>query len=178
MKLKKPLEFGEWVFYIGEEGVPDSQLLRIPLQGYASSKKHLLRAVASIFEAYASQGKPEYKDAALKEAAMMNLTYYDYLGKLVEHQICIRHGGSRGGKCNSSGFGDKLHALAEGIDSIVDKSPKLIQKAFEKVVKSTILDGKIIRPNTKPRLGGCSSCGGKRAFSKTGLNMGRAGRLQ
>lgn len=178
MRLKDPLNYGSWIFFIGEESEDDSQLLRIPEQGTMNSRKNITRAVMATFESLARQGKPEYKQVAMEEAQMMNLSYDAYVAKVIEHQICIREGGVGGGKCYPSGIGDKLHSFAEKIDAKIDKAPKLVKKVFEKVVKSTVFQGKKVSPGRKVRLGGCSACGGSRSFSRAGKNMGRAGRMQ
>lgn len=174
MKLKRPLNFGRWEFFVEQDS---GEEYRIPAAGFAKSSRGLSILVDAYFNSQAMQGKPEYLDSAKKEARALHIEYWDYLTNLIEHQICLRNGGSGGKLCNSSGLGDDLHSLAEGVDSIIEKSPKIVKKVVATALRSTLLRGKKISNNVQPRLSGCSACGGSKSYNKQGNNLGRAGRL-
>ncbi len=165
------------MFFIGEENEADSNLLRIPLEGSFKSRNNLVSAVIATFSSLSTQGKPEFLKAAQEEAEMMKVPYERYISMIVEHQICIRSGGLSGGLCYSSGVGDKLHSYAEALDRKVARAPKILQKVYAKAASAalSVVNQTPVKTN---KIGGCSSCRGRKSFSAKGKNMGRAGRMQ
>jgi hypothetical protein len=61
--------------------------------------------------------------------------YWEYLSALVEHQICVRNGGTQGGLCSSSGLGDRLHAFVEKLDDAIDQKAGILEKAAKVLFK-------------------------------------------
>jgi hypothetical protein len=170
MKLKNHLQYGTWAFYIGE----DEDTIRIPSEGFARNRKAIVSAVIGTFDSLASQGKPEYKENAQKEAEMMKLQYSDFIASLIEHQICVRTT-ERKGLCLPSGIGDRIHAAVALVDSVTEAAPTPVRKAVQGIAQKVT---KALSGKATKRFSGCSSCGGTRNFSAKNLNMGRAGRMR
>jgi hypothetical protein len=173
MRIKNTLSFGSWEFFIGE---PGEEEIRVPIEGFIRSQRSIINAVSLQFDSLSLQGFPKYKEKALEEAKMMNLPYNIYLGKLIEHQICLRHGGLSSGICSSSGFGDKIHYMAEKVDTLIDKTPPVIQRIASTFIKSVTHQKGSSVGAKRVRLGGCGGCGGRRVYTSQGKNLGRAGR--
>lgn len=172
MKLKKPLNFGRWEFYIaiGEEEV------RVPVGGFAKSAGSLARAVKETFKSLDAQGIGNFTGTAEKEAAALGMGIEEYYSDLVQHQICLRAGGMKSGICNSSGLGDSIHHVAEKVDAVLGKS-KIGRAISSKIGKKLFGGKKVSVSDGQPRMSGCRSCGGSRAYRSGERNLGRAGKL-
>ena len=168
MKLKKPLQYGTWSFYIGEKDE-----YRVPVEGFARSRQALVSAVYLMLQHLSKQGKPEYLARATEEAAKMKVDITEYLKMVVEHQICVRAPSKD--LCQSSGLGDKLHSFVAAIDSVTERAPSPIKTAYQSVAKVVT---KAISGEAKPKLSSCRSCGGTKSFSGKMFNLGRAGRMR
>ena len=170
MKLKNHLRYGTWAFYIGE----GEDTIRIPNEGFMKSRTAITQAVMSTMDVLASQGKPEYKENALKEAKMMGLSSHDFIAALIEHQICVRTT-ERKGLCLPSGIGDRIHSAVALVDSVTEAAPAPVKKVVQSIAQKVT---KAISGTTHRRFSSCSSCGGTRSMSSKNLNMGRAGRMR
>jgi len=173
MKLKNPLSFGSYAFYIGE----GEDTIRIPSAGFSNSKNRVVDGIISMFDALAAQGEPGYKDRATEEASRLSIPYTKYIGLLLEHQICIRAGGMKSGICQGSGLGDTLHSFSGKVDDTIEKAPDFIKKPLQKLISSTVLRKETGDIRRTGRVSGCSGCGGTRTFTKAAWNFGRVGRL-
>lgn len=172
MKLKNPLQYGTWAFYIGE-----NDDIRIPTEGFSRSKKGLMQAVDGMFQNLAKQGEPEYLQRAKAEAEKMGIPYMDFLGRLIEHQICVRMKDNNG-ICLPSGIGDKIHSFIGEVEDTIERAPKPLKTLGQAIIRKSL---KIVNKNkvaapTKAKT--CSSCGGTKSFTKAAWNFGRAGRMQ
>ena len=130
-----------------------------------------------MFDTLATQGESGYKDRAVAESRRLGKSYSQYIGELLEHQICLRAGGLSSGICQGSGLGDTLHTFSGKVDDTIEKAPDFIKKPLQKLISSTVLrkeSGDIRRTG---RVSGCSGCGGTRTFTKAAWNFGRVGKL-
>jgi hypothetical protein len=166
MKLKKPLQYGTWSFYIGE-----NDEIRVPAEGFARTRPSLVHAVTLTLDKLAEQGRPEFKQRAEEEAKRMKIGLNQFLHIAVEHQICVRAASRE--LCQSSGYGDKIHSFVGTIDDLAEAAPAPIKAAYQKVASAVT---KAISGESKPRLSSCRSCGGTKSLSGKMFNLGRAGR--
>jgi hypothetical protein len=174
MKLKRPLQYGTWAFFIGEDDE-----IRVPYEGFARTRPALVSTVHQTLLKLAEQGRPEFLDRAKEEAALMKMDLNNFLHAAVEHQICVRSANKD--ICQSSGIGDKIHSFVAKIDDAVlgvqsePEKETVVAKAYKAVAQSVT---EKISGQAKPRLSSCRSCGGSRSFSGQRLNIGRAGRMR
>jgi hypothetical protein len=169
MKLKNHLQFGNWVFYIGE-----NDDIRIPAEGSVRTKRAAIQMVASMFDRLAAQGEPGYKQRAEEEAKAMGISYVDFLGRIIEHQICLRMSSSE--KCLPSGIGDKIHSFIGEVEDTIERAPKPLKAVGQAIIRKSL---QLVNGNKKAtRARSCGSCGGTKSFTKSAWNFGRAGRMQ
>jgi len=173
MRLKNPLSFGSYAFYIGE----GEDTIRIPSAGFSNSKNRVVEGIISMFDTLAAQGEPGYRDRAVAESQRLGKSYSQYISLLLEHQICLRAGGLKSGICQGSGLGDTLHSFSGKVDDAIEKAPSIIKKPLQKLISSTVLRGESKDIRRTGRVSGCSGCGGTRTFTKAAWNFGRVGRL-
>lgn len=181
MKLKNPLSYGTWAFYIGE-----NDEIRVPAEGYLKTRQAMVNAVHQTLLTMAAQGRKEFLDTVEQEAKKVNVPVMAFLQNLVEHQICVRSPSKE--LCRSSSIGDKLHSLVAALDSTIlgeeenseqgEDGPKvrssIVAKAYRSIAKTVT---KKISGEEKPRLSSCRTCGGTRSLSGKMFNLGRAGRM-
>lgn len=172
MKLKNPLHFGTWAFYIG-----DNDEIRVPVEGFARTKSSLVQAVDGMFQTLAKQGEPGYLERAKEEASAMGLSYQQFLGKIIEHQICVRMPANNQ-YCIPSGIGDKLHSFIVSVEDAIESAPSPIKSVGTAIIQKSL---KIVNKKTSTapvKAKTCSACGGSKSFTAKAWNFGRAGRMQ
>lgn len=172
MKLKNSLTFGKWVAYIE---LPEGGELRVPEVGFAKTRAALVPLVLLSIDHLAVSGNPEYRVAIAKEAASLGMGVEEFVGLLVEHQLCVRSGGTQGGLCYNGGVGDAFHSLVERVDGVVERrAPKMVQGAIKAVVKKILPTSENAhKEGYRKVVSGCTSCGGRRSISREGNNAGR-----
>lgn len=166
MYLKNAQQYGDWRFFMV---APDGKEIVVPNTGRAGNLFQLTEIVKQQITQF--DKVTNYSEKPKEEAKALGYDWFTYLKKTVEHQICLR---SAEGLCWNDGVGDKLHGFSKEIDKKIDKLPSKIQRVAQSGVK--ILT-KLATGESKPRLGGCRTCGGRRTFSPEGNNLGRAGKL-
>lgn len=176
MQLKRPSQYGQWVFFIGgkdESDNPDEEVevIRVPRDGFYNRKFKLEAAVAQELKNLHAQGATGYLESVIDEATSYGKTMKEFLSILIEHQICVR-AGKASGLCWDSTFGDKIHSVTEKVDDLIAKAPEPVKKVWRKVVK--FATPKATVPN---RVSSCRSCGGGRSLKVSKNNRGRAGRI-
>lgn len=168
MKIKDHRRFTRWEFYLGEE-----DKYRIPREGHSGSREKLVKEVKEIMQSLEMQQVGNFWSKVKEEAEKYGAEVDQYLGLLIEHQICVRL--KQLGKdslCWSSGLGDTVHKyIGKAEDLLLSKSPGPLKKAYTGAVKKLL-------PGSGGRTRKCGACGGSSSFStKQKSNLGRVGIL-
>lgn len=160
MQPKDPNRVPDWDFYIlnikGEE-------VKV---GPFPTRERLINELLYLFDVFDKETSSKYTEKLRQKAVEHRIGFKEYIGKLVDHQICLR----RRLDCWSSGIGDDIHALAGKLDGIVDKAPKIVKKVYQSFAKK-------VTPSKVNRMGKCGACGGSRVMDPNSNNLGRAGIL-
>lgn len=128
----------------------------------------LLNVVMSLISAYDNATDGEYSKEQRRLAEREKIDFREYMGKIIEHQLCLRMKDRIG--CWNDGYGDKLHSMLTSVDGFIENTPAIMRTALTMAVAK-------ITPSKSPTFGGCASCGGTYAFNPQVDNLGRAGQM-
>lgn len=162
MWLKNPEKHQNWSFTLV---APNKEQVVVT----ATTKHDLVRKVINVIAQWDADGY-EYSKEPRKEAARLELDWWNYIDRCIENQICKN---LPSGSCYN-GRGDNLHAFFEGVDSMIDSLPTPVRLAGRILTKAATL---VATGKPVERLGSCRTCGGGRKFMNDSKNLGRKERL-
>ncbi len=145
---------------------PAGEEITVPQTG-TNTLPSLLNIVMSLIAAYDNATNQEYSKVQRELAEAEGTDFREYIGKIIEHQLCLRMVGRV--DCWNDGYGDKLHSKLSAVDGFVEYTPPLIRKALQFAVSK-------ITPSRSRSFSGCAACGGTMVFSPELDNLGRAGK--
>ncbi len=166
MRVKDHSQVGNWTFVLEN---PDGDQLTLPPGDKGFNRLSQLREnVLAVIELYDESTGGEYSKKQRELAAQLQMSFPDYITKVIEHQFCLRMHGKV--KCWSDGVGDTLHNAIGKIDDLQAKVSPVMRKAIQSVTAR-------VTPSRSTTFRGCGRCGGTKSFSPKSDNLGRAGKL-
>ena len=151
---------------------PQGKEVVIPIGTKVSNVFQLTEVVKKQINQFDSETSAKYSEKPRMEAKSLGYDWYGYLRKVVENQICMRLQEPEK-KC-WLGLGDNLHGFAHKIDGKIEKLPRTAKKISERIVQAAT---KIATGTANKKLGGCTTCGGRKVFAPAKDNLGRKERL-
>jgi cytochrome c553 len=165
MYIKNPSSHANWIYSIE---APDGGLLSVR----EKSKALAVRAALGLIASFDRETNSSFSLKGREEAAKIGLGFDEYIGLLVEQATCMEERALGKKTCWNGGLGD---GIAHALEATEDSARKFFPKRF---VDATIkMATAITSGQAYSTLSECSECHGKTAFSSTGNNLGRAGKL-